>query len=262
MFIDLDGFKAVNDRHGHAAGDALLKAVARELTAHVRASDMVARLGGDEFGVLMWNLAAAQAAAKARELETLIEGVGVSTARRGFRSAPAPEWCRSRDAAPVQIIDAADKAMYARKSGVSADDSLSFAVPAPGHRTAISYAIISGVSWSSMTRILSRSTSLRFFSRCTWIRSEPGDIAKAAIAASRSRCSCCRRANWSRNSRSSSSRHRHRWFASPAGRPSPAKRNNYRVFHKRVQAPGKNRSIKDFGSNCRGRKAGCTVALE
>ena len=61
LYIDLDGFKTINDRHGHAAGDVLLKAVAGELPAHVRASDVVARLGGDEFGVLMWNAAEPQA---------------------------------------------------------------------------------------------------------------------------------------------------------------------------------------------------------
>ena len=46
VLIDLDGFKAVNDSHGHATGDALLKAVARQLVSRVRASDIVARLGG------------------------------------------------------------------------------------------------------------------------------------------------------------------------------------------------------------------------
>ena len=117
LFIDLDGFKAVNDRHGHAAGDALLKAVARELVGHVRASDVVARLGGDEFGVLLWNLGAAQAAAKAHSLERLIEAVTVAYGEaRIAASASVGLVPLVAGAAPEQMIDAADKAMYARKS--------------------------------------------------------------------------------------------------------------------------------------------------
>jgi diguanylate cyclase (GGDEF)-like protein len=117
LYIDLDGFKTVNDRHGHAAGDALLKAVAAELTAHVRASDMVARLGGDEFGVLLWNVGAAQAAAKARELENLIASTAV--VHGGIELAVAASagvvGLAVASTAP-QTIDAADKAMYARKA--------------------------------------------------------------------------------------------------------------------------------------------------
>jgi diguanylate cyclase (GGDEF)-like protein len=116
MYIDLDGFKAVNDRHGHATGDALLKAVARELTGHVRASDVVGRLGGDEFGVIMWNVDAALAARKGPDLERLIEAatarefgaalsVGASVGLVGVEEG----------ATPARLIDAADRAMYARK---------------------------------------------------------------------------------------------------------------------------------------------------
>jgi diguanylate cyclase (GGDEF)-like protein len=117
LFIDLDGFKAVNDRHGHAAGDALLKAVARELVGHVRASDVVARLGGDEFGVLLWNLGAALAAGKAHSLERLIETVTVAHGEARIAvGASVGLVPLVAGAAPEQMIDAADKAMYARKN--------------------------------------------------------------------------------------------------------------------------------------------------
>ena len=116
VFIDLDGFKAVNDRHGHAAGDALLKAVVTGLKGHVRASDVVARLGGDEFAVLMWNLEATQATAKAHELENIISQIAVAYGpARLSVGASAGIVPLAGDAKPAAIMEAADQAMYARK---------------------------------------------------------------------------------------------------------------------------------------------------
>jgi diguanylate cyclase (GGDEF)-like protein len=117
MFIDLDGFKPVNDRHGHAAGDALLRAVAKALTGHVRASDVAARLGGDEFGVLLWNVDAARAAAKAAEIEAVITALRVAFDGAELSvGASAGIAMLVANATPAATIDAADRAMYARKN--------------------------------------------------------------------------------------------------------------------------------------------------
>ena len=115
MFVDLDGFKGINDRYGHGAGDALLKAVARELIGHVRASDIVGRIGGDEFGVIVWRLEEPQAITKARELEGVIARVGVAHGRSQVGVAASIGVAPLVDSNPADMIALADQAMYARK---------------------------------------------------------------------------------------------------------------------------------------------------
>ncbi len=67
---DVDGLKKINDHHGHAAGDDLIRSVGQALKTQIRASDTVARVGGDEFAVLLWNIDENQARLKASRLQT------------------------------------------------------------------------------------------------------------------------------------------------------------------------------------------------
>lgn len=78
LLIDLDGFKLVNDWHGHEAGDALLVEIAKRLQSMVRSEDVVGRMGGDEFIVLLHRLDGDERMARERALrvaETLIETI-------------------------------------------------------------------------------------------------------------------------------------------------------------------------------------------
>ena len=97
VYLDLDGFKQINNTLGHGAGDALLKMVAARLVATVREEDTVARLGGDEFIIALWHVSSADDAAMvaAKVIEAVsqpydIEGQTVSiTASAGVGIYPA-----------------------------------------------------------------------------------------------------------------------------------------------------------------------------
>lgn len=116
VYFDLDGFKAVNDRFGHAAGDAALQAVALRLTSQVRDSDIVGRMGGDEFGVILVQADYATAQAKAAALARAIEDGPI---RFGDWSAPLHVSYGiaeiTQDAEPEVLVAQADAAMYAAK---------------------------------------------------------------------------------------------------------------------------------------------------
>ena len=80
--IDIDHFKAINDRHGHAAGDAVLAGGRRAMRGRLRAEDQLGRLGGEEFLALLPDAAATQAAVIAEELRAEVAGGEPGGARR------------------------------------------------------------------------------------------------------------------------------------------------------------------------------------
>lgn len=122
VYFDLDGFKAINDRQGHAVGDAALQAVAERLSANVRESDVLGRMGGDEFALILVQSDQARAEAKAASLADAVErdpvdAGGVSVQLRvsyGVREI-------SPDVDPETLVSRADGAMYdakrSRKAG-------------------------------------------------------------------------------------------------------------------------------------------------
>ena len=118
MVLDLNGFKAVNDRLGHSAGDRLLNIMARRLSERLRETDTVARLGGDEFALLIENLAKPEHAVlvAGKLLDTVAPAVELDdqqvtvTASLGVALYPRD----GRD--PAELVRLADRAMYRAKA--------------------------------------------------------------------------------------------------------------------------------------------------
>jgi diguanylate cyclase (GGDEF)-like protein len=120
MFIDLDGFKSVNDSFGHDAGDDVLREVAKRIQAEIRVNDFLARIGGDEFVVLLSHSHNQQDAATVskRILESLQKPIsisaGVVTVSASIGVANYPHHGSDLE----ELLKAADKAMYrVKKAG-------------------------------------------------------------------------------------------------------------------------------------------------
>lgn len=117
-FLDLDGFKAVNDAHGHDAGDKMLREVARRLCAGVRAIDVVARLGGDEFALvldLLEDVSEVDIVLK-RLLEALSESIALGGGREaGIGASIGVAFYPDHGTEAQTLIAKADAAMYVAK---------------------------------------------------------------------------------------------------------------------------------------------------
>jgi len=117
-FLDLDGFKAINDQHGHSAGDALLEQVAHRLEAIVRTNDTVARLGGDEFIVLQAGLHHNDEAKllAGRIIRRLSEPYVISGITMQVSVSVGIAIARGRSQSLEQMLSNADAALYEAKA--------------------------------------------------------------------------------------------------------------------------------------------------
>ncbi|HEX9339499.1 MAG TPA: GGDEF domain-containing protein, partial [Pseudonocardiaceae bacterium] len=121
LFVDIDGFKTVNDNFGHGAGDAVLRTVAERLLMNVREGDLVARLGGDEFSVLLDSTDSANATEARRISQQLLDTLCAPQVVRGrdlciSASIGTVSLCSfDPDLTPDELLRRADEAMYAAK---------------------------------------------------------------------------------------------------------------------------------------------------
>ncbi len=121
LYMDLDGFKDVNDQHGHAAGDEVLREVARRMLAQVREGDTVARVGGDEFAVVVRCSAAEEAIALGNRIVVAVaQPIALPSGHVVAVGMSVGEAAYSSHASTAETLMArADQALYAAKRRVS-----------------------------------------------------------------------------------------------------------------------------------------------
>jgi diguanylate cyclase (GGDEF)-like protein len=118
VYFDLDGFKQINDRFGHPAGDAILLAVGETLAANIRESDLVGRVGGDEFAVILAKAGPEDARRKGAQLAEAISRTEIMY--QGHRlqvGAAYGSYSFEPDDTGERALSRADEAMYANKVG-------------------------------------------------------------------------------------------------------------------------------------------------
>lgn len=118
VYFDLDGFKQINDRFGHPAGDAVLKAIGQTLLSNIRESDLVGRVGGDEFAVILAKAGSNDARAKGAQLAKAIAQTRVPYLGQMLSVGAAfGPYCFENGDTAERALSRADEAMYAHKVG-------------------------------------------------------------------------------------------------------------------------------------------------
>jgi diguanylate cyclase (GGDEF)-like protein len=119
LMIDIDQFKQINDRHGHSAGDEVLRAVAKRFRGTIRPSDLIGRLGGDEFAVALTeiDMPAALDVAKRVRREIAAESFQVVGARIQVTVSVGVATRRAKEDNAAELLRLADQALYSAKSG-------------------------------------------------------------------------------------------------------------------------------------------------
>ena len=135
LYLDLDNFKQVNDRHGHFEGDRVLQRVADALRSCLRAADIPARLGGDEFAALLWQADRVGAEGVGERVLAAVRQIGADYPQCSLGVSVGIAWFETPPANSLEVVRSADEAMYeAKRDGKGRTRVVQFSPPASAAR--------------------------------------------------------------------------------------------------------------------------------